>query len=274
MAPLRGLRARAPRSAGPAPRSCGTGRTTRRPATAARCRRAARARRRARRRPPSSRSARSGRRRRARVSMASAASPIVRTIRALRPTGSAQRREVAVLVAAAEDQDHAARRYSPRATSPWRPRWSPWSRRPSARRPASATSSAAVRQALEARQRADDRLGRRRQALGRGERGERVLDVVSARKGEPRDRHDRDGCGVAMSDDELAPRRARPPWPAPDGRPRREKSTRSAAVGIASECGSSALTTAKSPGPCRAKEASLGGRVGGEVRHSGRGGPA
>ena len=104
--PFDGLSRRSCGSAPRAPRSRRTGRSSRTPARAARRRRAARASGRGRRRAR-------GRRRRRRCrsprAMRSASSPMRWTLRARRPTGRAQRREVLTLPTAAEDEVHAGR---------------------------------------------------------------------------------------------------------------------------------------------------------------------
>ena len=205
---------------------------------------------------PSSRSARSRAAPASAVSIAPAASPIVSTARALRRDESRERGEVAVLVAAAEDQEHAARRESPRATSPWRPRWCPSSRRPSARRRASATSSLRCGRPSNRVSARDDRVRRRAEALGRGQRRQRVLEVVRARQREALRRRRPRARGAATSQ-RSSPASSHAAARRPPGRPRREKRTRRAAVAIAARRRVVGVQDRDVLGPCRAKTRAL-----------------
>ncbi len=191
------------------------------------------------------------------VSIVSAASPIVRTARARCATSGRERREVAVLVAAAEDQEHASVRESLERLGR-RVDVGPLGVVDPADAAGLGDELGAVRQARKPRQGVQDRGRGRPEALGRGDRRERVLEVVRARAG--------------RADRRRAPRAASPPTSETSapvsshtasssgpraGRPRREKRTRRAGVASSRENASSALRTAKSAAVCRANSRAL-----------------
>ena len=193
------LRERAPRSAARAPRSCGTGRTRRRPARAGPCRRDAPAPPPARRPPASRRSARAGAPPlRSADSIVSAASPIVSTMRARRADERAQRSRSrracrgrrgsgATVPSAKPSSDFAA-------ASTLVPLESSIQRTPLGL----GDELGAVRQARRtASARRRSRPRERPSALGRGHGRERVLEVV------------RPGQRQAVRGNDLVPRRRR-----------------------------------------------------------------